>query len=67
MKKESEFEFDFMGAISFLASEAQGFMITGVIEKKLKGSELHCFVETRISEKIGKMILEGLGHQAFCS
>ena len=65
MKKEPDF--DFMGAIAFLASEAQGFMITGVIEKKLKDSELLCFVEVRTAERIGKMILEGLGHQAFCS
>lgn len=59
MKKE--IEFNLLGTLSEMIPSVQGFMIEGVTQKNLRGNKLLDFVENRISEKIGGMILDGMG------
>jgi hypothetical protein len=56
------FEFDFLKAHASLSKEAMGYMMEG-LARKLRGEELLLFVETRLVEKIGAMILVGLEFQ----
>lgn len=56
------FEFDFLKAHASLSQEAMGYMMEG-LAGKLRGEELLLFVEARLAEKIGAMILVGMKFQ----
>ena len=57
------FEFDFLKAFTSLSQEAMGYMMEGLARHDLRGEELLLFVEARLAEKIGAMILVGMEFQ----
>jgi len=57
------FEFDFLKAFTSLSQEAMGYMMEGLARHDPRGEELLLFVEARLAEKIGAMILVGMEFQ----